>query len=240
MSNKKKGRMGGQQQKVFLRQLWSKEAPWYLKVSRTSVMAIAGIAAIPYAVGNLPGDPLPTENMAPLQKFYGARVAHDDTRLHSSKAGDFFLSATGNAATTYGSLIIIPQQMKDRLGEKTNPMDQYILSHEMAHVLQDDQLSFPGVPIHVLFEKISNLLAGRGLSAQYEYVLQEGKSFNKYGVEQQASILADYYNITHGLEPLLLANTLDRQSRDRLYETVLAGVLKNRNAPAPKTPAPSV
>jgi hypothetical protein len=61
--------------------------------------------------------------------------------------------------------------------------------HEMAHVWQ------------VRTQNI-NLISRRMVEWDYDYTLEPGKRFLEYKVEQQASIVADYFLFLHGQEPI--------------------------------------
>ena len=227
--------------KGFLRQLWSRKAPWYIKVMRTSALTMAGIVSLPYFFAALPGDPIPETQLEPLREFYQSTVDYDDIKLHSSIFGDFLLKVTDSDASTYGSTIIVSRADKQKM-IKQSDFQEYVLAHELGHVRQfahNDINLFQTV-----YEKFNARVKGKDSISLYEYSLLEDKDWEDYGIEQQASILADYYNITRGLPPLCLTDGIYGEERKALYQKVLAGFLKERDATRPaanvKPQVPSV
>ena len=98
------------------------------------------------------------------------------------------------------------------------------LVHEMSHVWQFAN----GVDVFV--EGVQQLIANRGdYERAYRYVLEPDRDLTEYNIEQQASILEDYYRIRYeGLHPVELGNqNLSITIRDRLYDDVLAEFFEN-------------
>lgn len=65
------------------------------------------------------------------------------------------------------------------------------------------------------------------VSAPYEYELDTSKTLNDYGLEQQASIVGDYYAVREHLKLGLYA-TNSRRPTLQDYEAVIKGDLKNQ------------
>ncbi len=69
------------------------------------------------------------------------------------------------------------------------PGGQAHFIHEMAHVWQVRRMNI-------------NLKGRRVFEWDYKYTIEPGKRFLEYKVEQQASIVADYFLFLHGQEPI--------------------------------------
>jgi len=96
--------------------------------------------------------------------------------------------------------------------------DRAVLVHEIGHVWQFAN------GVDLVASAIAELARYRGdYERAYAYRLEPGRDLAEYGVEQQASILEDYYLLTagHG-EPSQLENRgLSARARTRLYGSVL-------------------
>ncbi len=227
--------MTDKSQKGFLRQIWSKKAPWYTKIIRTGLMASAGIYLLPQMVEQLPGDPLPEGRKQALQDYYGETLDYSAIRLHSSAIANMFLKLSGAEALAFGETIVMRQKY-DKLLPGNDNRTQYVLAHELGHVLQHKKHGAT-LGFSALWDKLTNL--GKGIENLYLYSLEEGKGFAEYGIEQQAGILADYYNLSTGLQPLMLTDKVTGAEREQLYRTVLADFLKERGLPEKEKPAPA-
>lgn len=104
--------------------------------------------------------------------------------------------------------------------------DQHIkLIHEMVHVWQRQN------GMHVMARRILKPFA------TYDYILEPGKPFHKYTMEQQATIVEDYFRSLHGVTAVK-----NNEKKGRIvyppaeYEAVIPW-LKNRRTNAPQTPA---
>lgn len=230
MSNESKGRLS---------QLWRREAPWYVKVLRTGTLTMAGLVGLPPALSLLPGDPLPEIQRAPLEEFYRATVDTRAVKIHSSLPSDLYLRLIGAEAVTFGTGIFIREEVKNQLEKQNSIFVQYVLAHELAHVRQSERSHLVGY--NALKEKLGSLLAGNGLYGHYHYSLKEDRPLEDYGIEQQASILADYYIISKGQPPLFLTDTPgDPEEIKTLYEKKLSGFFKERQAAQPVAPGPGI
>ena len=76
--------------------------------------------------------------------------------------------------------------------------------HDWSEDFSKESLATRGLFIHELthvwqHQAGRNLLRERGLRARYDYVLEPGKPFSAYGIEQQAEIVRHYYLLREGL-----------------------------------------
>jgi hypothetical protein len=93
------------------------------------------------------------------------------------------------------------------------------LVHEITHVWQFAN------GMDILVEGVEQLIGARGnYDKTYRYILRPDLDLTDYNIEQQASIVEDYYRIRYeGLHPVELGNqNLSIEERDRLYDRVLA------------------
>lgn len=99
--------------------------------------------------------------------------------------------------------------------------------HEMVHVWQHENkvlnLFYEGAKEHIKHKFNYN--------AAYHYTLEDGKDLINYGMEQQASIVQDYFMLKHGQTALSdrVQNEDIKTKEDAmpLYESVLKNFLKN-------------
>lgn len=95
--------------------------------------------------------------------------------------------------------------------------------HELVHVWQY-QLNVLSIPLSAIGANIANL--GRYEKA-YPYDLDTSKDLLDYTMEQQASIIEDYFRITEGRSPRHLPKTSGSPRTKAAYEAVLAKFLAN-------------
>jgi hypothetical protein len=138
----------------------------------------------------------------------------------------------------------------DFASPRVSPFLRAIFVHEITHVWQYENgmdLIAAGVAV---FAKTNG-----AYEKAYPYTLDRARDLVDYGMEQQASIVEDYYLITTlHREPQRLENRgLDTTTRDRLYSAVLGKFIGNaryaramsssdvatRHAEAAKTSPPS-
>lgn len=113
--------------------------------------------------------------------------------------------------------------------------------HEMTHVWQYQNKVLD--PIMAAIEL--TIRSGFNYMAGYAYKLEAGKDLVSYNMEQQASIVEDYYALTRESNPFhqgRCQNSCSHDEKIALYETVLKQFLKNphyaRRNELPKPPRP--
>lgn len=138
------------------------------------------------------GRPLTAEEIAAMKPVFGDSA--DYSRVRIVTGGNMGLwgkiLTSGNAAVTWGKTIYFPNGAggKSRYDLDTKA---YWLAHEMTHEYQYQKYGWGYVPSSAW----GQLTKGR---AFYEYKLEGGKGFRKYNVEQQADLVAHYYQIVNG------------------------------------------
>lgn len=103
-------------------------------------------------------------------------------------------------------------------------IERAILVHEISHVWQH------GNGMDLVVGSVLEMVKSRGRYEQaYPYRLERDRDLLQYGMEQQASIIEDYYRITtQHQRPSQLENAgLSLQARLRLYRAVLGKFLRD-------------
>jgi len=99
-----------------------------------------------------------------------------------------------------------------------------VFVHEMAHVWQYVN------GLDLIGQSLIEFTKSRGdYEKAYAYELDAARDLTDYGIEQQASIVEDYFMVTREhAEPLRVENRgLSRQQRDTLYREVLRQLIAN-------------
>ena len=202
-----------------------KDVPLYKKAVRTGLLTLFAIPlALPLVAGMaqfLSGRDVSDTEKALLQPIFKNAVQYDRVKVHQSPGANLFLRITGGEALAVGDVVIV----KNSPSADTTEAD-YEMVHEFAHVWRNQNC---GDTIAAnLREIFSAVLPGNGVFSRYDYALEDGKKLEDYGVEQQASIIADYYRIKNGNGPYYITNQIARgQNVMPLYNAVLVDFLKD-------------
>ena len=116
---------------------------------------------------------------------FGADLDYRKLVIHNELA--YFCQPSDTAITPNGEIYFPPGSYKSDFA--TNLNDASWLIHELTHVWQHQK----GMMVRL-----------RGiLNRQYDYgdLSASHQDFLAYGIEQQASIVADYFRLVHGLDP---------------------------------------
>lgn len=230
-------------EKGFLRKVFSRHAPWYTKTARDIVLSVAfTAAAISYGPELIPGRPLTEDEISHFKEFYGDTIDYSKIKLHHSETSDKFRNMNGDLAMAMNDTLIISKRIYDGT---YGVYEKYIMVHELGHVWQH-QHSPVILPLKAVKQRLENYFSeNKGALALYRYRLEPDKEFDDYGVEQQASILADYYALKeYNFWPVTLITDGQYPSRSKLeaqYRDVLTGIipLAPEQKPVPaKSPAP--
>lgn len=131
-----------------------------------------------------------TQMLMPIFKNtlrYGSIVC----KINEANSGGVGNSITP-AGTAYFSKLIYCADFS-----KTNPQDQWVFVHEIVHVWQWGHGIYPVNAAIGIF-----LQTGGAYANAYPYDLTPGKDLNDFNIEQQASIVADYWALqTKNLAP---------------------------------------
>jgi hypothetical protein len=119
------------------------------------------------------------------KEIFGADLNYQEVKIHNTKA--YFFQPSDTAITPDGEVYFPPDSYKADFSTKTS--DAAWLIHELTHSWQHQK----GMNVRI-----------RGvINRTYEYgkLKDSERSFNSYSIEQQASIVEDYFLLTHGDQP---------------------------------------
>jgi hypothetical protein len=120
-----------------------------------------------------------------LRPLFGDAVDYDAIRIVRGRA---FALQGDRTYVTLGHRIYAPGPLYRVDFAAAGAQRQAILVHEVAHVWQ----SASGIPV-VASAVLAFVAAGGHYERAYRYALIAGRDLLDYGIEQQASILADYF-----------------------------------------------
>ena len=176
------------------------------------------------------------------KEIFKNSIQYSKVKIHDDKY--IFFQPDNSGMTPNGEIYVDGIYSADYSGE--SPQLQAFFIHEMTHVWQHQNgVLTAGVIGSAILEIIGN--AGDYDSA-YPYVLDASKDLTDYGLEQQASIIEDYFRlIKHGLQPRRARTPYQRfcaphPPMRQLFEAVLRKFLQNpsyRNMPYQRVCAPA-
>ena len=174
-------------------------------------------------------------------QLYGSAIDYAQVKVHDGKY--MFFQPNNSGMTPNGEIYVQGIYSADYSLE--SPQLQGFFIHEMAHVWQyQTGILSLGVIGSAIVEMIGR--AGDYDSA-YGYVLNASKDLTDYNLEQQASILEDYFRLTRlGLEPRRAKAAYSRTCNPaqpgptarQLYEAVLHRFLHDPTYSYHRTCAP--
>lgn len=128
--------------------------------------------------------------------MFGDSIDLDRVKIHDEKY--VFFQPDNSGMTPNGEIHVHGAYSSDYASER--PVRQAFFIHEMVHVWQHQT----GVlSLGVIGSAIVEIIGQAGdYNAAYPYVLDGTKDLADYGLEQQASIVEDYFRLTRlGLDP---------------------------------------
>lgn len=135
---------------------------------------------------------------AMLTDIFGRRIDTSKIRIHSSPAYNKILHLMDRAAHVKGNLIVFDTPVDDF--SKAGTAEQTGFLHEATHIWQKQNRS------HAPLQNLRHLfqVSVRGAAEDDVYGYTAGRDFCSYNVEQQASIVADYFTfVRHGQTPVM-------------------------------------
>jgi hypothetical protein len=132
-----------------------------------------------------------------------------------------FLLQPNNVYMTPRGNIYAPGALFEADFSTASPWRQAVFVHEITHVWQFEN------GMDLVAQGLSTFAkAGGAYERAYPYTLADGRDLVDYGMEQQASIVEDYFLITKFHEsPQRIENRIGPAQRDALYATVLGKFL---------------
>lgn len=176
---------------------------------------------VPEPLPKVEGRVLTEGEIALVAPIFGAGVDPSVIRVVPGKfvrfQDDYTYMTPGNDIYAPGALF-----EADFSASSVDPYLQAVFIHEVAHVWQHQN------GMDLIAAGLIAFAGARGDYAKaYPYTLDQGLDLTEYGIEQQASIVEDWFLITeHGLAPGRLENPpATSKARDALYRAVLASFL---------------
>ena len=221
--------------------IFSRDANIFVKMARVLVLAYAGITAVEASLAHVvDGRELHQDEITALEKMgYEGTIDYKDVRIHVSDTSDKLLDMMEMDAATKGNLVLVHSRMYEENFTQAEPYDEGVFVHEIGHVWQyQNAVIWPG--LHALKDFFSRHAFDHDGTQAYAYDVEEGKDLLDYGLEQQPSIIADFYlHAKTGEFPAVVENALlDLPEKERAqrraelvegYESVLENFLKDPN-----------
>lgn len=137
--------------------------------------------------------PMTANEIRAARTIFGASIDYTRVKVHNIKA--YFFQPSGTAITPNGEVYFPKEDYLADFGTRAHNMAWLI--HELVHVWQ--------------WQRNMWVKSRRLLNGKYEYgdLSKYRLNFTDYLIEQQASIVEDYYRITHGLKPRRGAGSRD-------------------------------
>lgn len=147
--------------------------------------------------------------VALASSIYGDKINYYRVRINKRSYLPFGLQNKRVAMTPNGEIYF-----RDELYSEDYSLEkgsaQHLFIHEMGHVMQYQQ---------GMYVKLRGLFSW---AVDYQYVLEKGKKLTSYGMEQQASIMADYFYIkkygTHAFSEFSGRNIFGLIDEDTIYK----------------------
>ena len=163
------------------------------------------------------GRKLTHNEIAIAKKVFKDSLDYQKIRIHNEKYA--FFQPNNSGMTPNGEIYVHGAYRKDY--SSAVPQLKAFFIHEMVHVWQY-QLKILNPVTAAIGESIRHVFS---YEKAYEYTLEAGKDILDYKIEQQASIIEDYYRVTHAGLPVHLnrmKNNYSDVKKDKLFEKVLA------------------
>ncbi|WP_338560785.1 hypothetical protein [Erwinia sp. E_sp_B04_7] len=119
-----------------------------------------------------------------VKKVFKNAIRLDEVKVHNGSYLPFNMQSKNIAMTPNGEIYFREPYYKDDFS-MANPGDMHWFIHEMVHVLQ---------------HQVGMNVRTRGAlswAASYKYSLPPEKKLSDFGMEQQASIISDYYYLKY-------------------------------------------
>lgn len=168
------------------------------------------------------GRNLTLNETALAKKIFRDSIDYKKVKIHNQKY--IFFQPSNSGMTPNGEIYVDGFYKKDY--SVINDFGKAFFIHEMTHVWQY-QLKILNPITAAIAENIRHFFS---YDKAYEYKLEAGKDLLDYNIEQQASIIEDYFRVyMANIKPFpgRMINSLDEIKKDMLFEKVLAKFLSN-------------
>ena len=153
---------------------------------------------------------------AMVKEVFGDAINPKIVRIHNSK---YLPGQPDNTVITPNGHLYYPANLFREDFSKASPADKHLFIHEMAHVWQ--RQNGTSVTWMGLQEQISKSTT----FDPYSYTLSTEKKFGSYGLEQQASMIADYYAKLKGYNNIKVRDPMNPNLEE--YKGKLVDFLNN-------------
>ena len=173
------------------------------------------------------GRPLTSGEERTAREVYGNSVVYSDVKVHHGKA--YFFQEDNSGMTPAGEIYITGDAYHDDYSRE-NAETQSFFVHEVGHVWQY-QNKILSVRTAAIGELISH---GFNYKKSYPYLLDASKTLTDYDIEQQASILEDYFRVVKrgiSFRQNRIQNGGNRTERVELLRAVLADFIADPSLP---------
>jgi hypothetical protein len=161
------------------------------------------------------------------QEIYGSSINYSRVKIHNGK---YFRGQPDNSGMTPRGEIYAAGAAYDDDYSRENAETQGFFIHEMAHVWQHQN----GILHVVLSAVLEQIQHDFDYEKAYPYMLDANKTLTDYDIEQQASILEDYFRvIRRGIifRPRRIQNGGNKTERVKLLRAVLADFITDPSLP---------
>ena len=173
------------------------------------------------------GRDLTTGEIRIAQEIYRDSINYTRVKIHNGKY--FFGQPANSGMTPRGEIYAHGSAYHDDYSRE-NASTQGFYIHEMAHVWQRQN-----DVLNIIWSAISEQIShGFDYSRAYPYTLEADKTLTDYDIEQQASIIEDYFRVVKRGIPFRenrIQNGGNREERVRLLRAVLADFLTDPSLP---------
>ena len=166
-----------------------------------------------------------------LKTYFADTIDYENVKIHNRPYLPGGLQSDHTAMAPNGHLYM-PQDLykEDYTAQDVSLSMRSTFLHEMVHVWQ-----FKNNVLNPIVEATKESMKHKfNYNAAYDYVLEDGKDLVNYGMEQQASIVQDYFILQQtGTVPHHLTENgvKTRDEATNLYESVLKNFLKEPSYP---------
>lgn len=161
------------------------------------------------------------------REIYGDSINYDKVKVHDGKL--FFAQPDHSGMTPRGEIYAHGSTYHDDYAGEHAEMQGFFV-HEMGHVWQHQN----GI-LNVVWSALrAQIRHGFNYSRAYPYLLDADKTLIDYNLEQQASMLEDYFRVVRrgfDFRPHRIRNRGDRAKNIRLLKTVLADFIADPSLP---------
>lgn len=221
---------------------FKRKAPVHIRIARGILLTTALVASV---VEFSPGRSLTADEQETVQSVFNDSAPTQDIRIHQSQTADSFMNLLGNHGQAFSDKIFmhsnvyshnfIPQYAKNNKHKenKTISADQqdklFTFLHETAHTWQHAHCfwSMIGSTTKQALPQLFGSDHSR-IENIYQYTLETNKDLLEYNIEQQASIIAEYYLLNeYNTPPIMSKNTGNADALKTLYKSVLKNFLED-------------